>query len=235
MLPVGAPDDHERAAAREALDRVGVPASCALLAVHVPDGHRLAWGECREGAGRTGLHTYPDLELVHLVDPETGERGVSSEGGSSELVLSQLGMRGSALLRWRTGDLVDGVAESRCESCGRTVPRVLGASRGALVPVLELGNGGRAVDVRAVSAALLGRPDVADWRVVLGRSARDGTEQLLVHVTPARGSDPAEVAVAVADDVLATAGLVPSQVVADPSGRLPAGKGQLGRRVLVRR
>lgn len=235
LLLVGAPDDDERAAARDALDQAGVPVSCAVLAVHVPDGHRLAWGECREGGAGIGLHTYPDLELLQVVDPETGERVSGEVRAPSELVLSQLGMRGSALLRWRTGDLVDGIEQTACEGCGRTVPRVLGTRRRALVPVLDLVGGTRAVDLRAVSAALLGRPDVGDWRVVVGRSARDGADQLIVHVTPARGGDPTAVALAVVEDVLATSGLVPTQVVVDPGGALPAGRGRHGRRVLVRR
>ena len=226
VLIAGAPYDDERAALVEALGAIGVTAT--VLAVHVPDGHRLLWGECRPSGGASGLHTYPDLEVVDVVDPETGEQGGT---GAREVVVTQLGMFGTALLRWRTGDVAEAVTDGACPSCSRTVPRVVGLRRGALVPELELRSGTRPVDLRAVASALSGRPDVADWRVVLGRSARDGADELLVHLSPPAGTDAAEVAVAVARDVRLAAGLLPTQVVVAEDGALPLGSG-VTRRIL---
>ena len=68
----------------------------------------------------------------------------------------------------------------------------------------------------------LGRPDVADWRVEVRRAV---PEQLLVHLVPAAGREAADVAVSVARDVRAAAGLLPSQVVLGPAGGLPTGPG----------
>ncbi|MDT7572747.1 MAG: hypothetical protein QOE05_2921 [Actinomycetota bacterium] len=231
VLLVGGAYDDERAAVADALARVGV-SGCVVLSVHVPDGHRLLWGECRASAGRTGLHTYPDLEVVQLVDPETGEATAGSAQG--ELVVTQLGFRGTALLRWRTGDVAQGIEEGACPSCGRTVPRVTGLRPSVLVPALDLRGGARAVDVRGVSAALVGRADVVDWRVVLGRSARDDADELLVHVVPAESADPAEIAVAVARDVRAASGLLPTQVVLAKADELPVDGWALSPRVLSR-
>ncbi len=224
VLVGGAPDDDERAALVAALGVAGVTAT--VLAVHAPDGHRLAWGECRASGGATGLHTYPDLEVVDGVDPETGEQGGT---GPREVVVTQLGLFGTALLRWRTGDLAEAVTDTACPSCSRTVPRVVGARRGALVPRLALRGGSRPVDLRAVASALSGRPDVRDWRIVLGRSARDGADELLVHLQPPDGTDASEVAVAVARDVRLAAGLLPTQLVVAEDGALPLGSGLTGR------
>ena len=223
VLLVGAPDDGERSAVTDALG-----GGVAVLAVHVTDGHRLAWGECREGG--PGLHTYPDLEVVELVDPETGD-----DAAAGELVVTQLGLRGSALLRWRTADLAGSVDTGPCPGCGRTVPRVVGVQRGELVPSLTLRTGARAVrvDLRGVSAALVGRADVADWRVVAGHRARDGADELLLYVVPMRGADLAETAVGVAHDVRNAAGLLPTQVIVVEAGELPDGSGP-SRRVLRR-
>lgn len=221
VLLLGAPSVDERAETAEALVRAGL--NPTVLAAHTPEGHRLLWGECRPGAG---LHTYPDLDLVQLVDPETG---AAAEQG--ELVVTQLGMRGSALLRWRTGDLAEGIETARCASCNRHVPRVMGVERGALVPTLALRTGARPVDLRGVAAALEGRADVVDWRVVVGPSARDGADEVLVHLLPHRDEDPSDLAVGVARDVRAAAGLLPTQVVVDEV--LPDGS-PLTRRVLVR-
>ena len=217
LLLVGAPDDAERTAAVDALGAAGVQAG--VLAVHVPDGHRLAWAECREGDGRTGLHTYPDLEVVDVVDVATGEQPAGP--GRHELVLTQLGLRGTALLRWRTGDVVDGITDEPCASCGRTVPRVLGTRRAGLVPSLQLLEHGAAVDLRAVAGAVLGRPEVTDWRLDHGRHPRLGGDRLLLHVTLAPDADAAQVVVDLAQAVRATAGVLPSQVVVHEDGTLP--------------
>lgn len=226
LLLVGAPSDVERAAAADVLAAAGVQA--AVLAVHVPDGHRLAWGECREGDGRTGLHTYPDLEVVDVVAVDTGERPTTA--GRHELVLTQLGLRGTALLRWRTGDVVDGITDETCPACGRTVPRVLGARRAALVPSLQLLERAAAIDLRAVASAVLGRPEVTDWRVDHGPHPRLGGDRLLLHVELAPDTDPSHATVALAQAVRATAGVLPSQVVVHEPGTL-AGADD-GRRLL---
>jgi hypothetical protein len=228
VLVAGAPYDDERQELREALADAGLE-SAVLLAVHVPDGHRLMWGECRPSSGATGLHTYPDLEVAGLVDPESGETAQGE--GPHEVVLTQLGLRGSALLRWRTGDLAEAVTDSPCPSCGRTVPRVVGTRRAALVPELALRTGARPVDLRAVTSAVSGRTDVRDWRVVLGRSARDDADELLVHVLPVPGTEASDVAVGVARDVRVASGLLPTQVVVVEEGRLPLGP-PVTRRVL---
>lgn len=227
VLLVGAPYADERDEVQDALERAGVDP--VVLAVHVPDGHRLAWAECRQSRGATGLHTYPDLELLDVVAPETGE--ATREEGPYELVVTQLGMRGTALLRWRTGDLVDGVDTSPCPACRRTVPRVAGTARAALVPHLDLRTGRAPVDLRAVAAALVGRPDVQDWRVVVTTSARDGKDLLLVHL--ATSQDPGRVVAEVARGVRTAAGRLPTQVVVAEDGVLPEEGEALGRRLLV--
>lgn len=227
VVLVGAPTEEEREDVEVALEDAGIRAK--VLAAHVADGHRLVWAEC--SPGNEGLHTYPDLDLVQLVDAESGE---SPDGaGPHELVLTQLGLRGSALVRWRTGDLVERITTEPCPSCRRTVPRLIGLRRRALVPDVELRSGRRGVDLRAVAGALLGRTDVADWRVILGKSVRSDASDLLVHVIPHRDSDVTDVAVAVARDVRAASGLLPTQVVIEESGSLPAGQ-PLSRRVHTR-
>lgn len=227
VLLVGAPSDQERADVEAALARAGAKAT--VLAVHAPDGHRLLWGECRQGG--LGLHTYPDLDLVQLVDPETGEAGDGQ--GSQEVVLTQLGLRGSALVRWRTADLADSLESAPCPACSRTVPRLVGVRRRALVPELELRSGLRDVDLRGIAAALVGRADVVDWRVVVGASTRRDASEVIVHVVPAASEDPTDVAVAVARDVRSAAGLLPTQVVVNEPGTLPDGE-RLSRRVHTR-
>lgn len=230
LLLVGAPTDGERRAALGALEAAGA-GDAVLLAVHAPSGARVLWAECRAAGERgvaAGLHTYPDLEIVEVVDAETGEAHVDGPG---EVTLTQLGFRGSALLRWRTGDVVTaGVDQGACPACGRTVPRVpVPVRRGGLVA--RIGAAGVAVDLRAVAGALVGRADLDDWRVLLGRRRRDGREQLLVHLLAS--ADEGEAAVGVAADVRSVSGVLPTQVVASDAVSLAAL--DLGGRALTRR
>lgn len=223
VLLVGAPSDEERDAAQSAAGQ-----RVAVLAVHAPSGARLLWGECRGGGGAAGLHTYPDLEVVQLVDPEGGEP--ANAGG--ELVLTQLGLRGTALLRWRTGDVVAGPVEtSSCPFCKRQVPRIVGVRRAALV---LRSDDGRALDLRAMAGAMAGRVDLSDWRVVVQRRSRDGRGQVVAHIVPT--GDPGEASVAAAADVRSLAGLLPTQIVAATADEVAALDGTpLTRRILLRR
>ena len=203
LLLVGMPTDAERAAATEALgDRL---TAVTVLAVHAPAGARVLWAECREAGADGGLHTYPDLEVVQLVDPETGED--MADGG--EIVLTQLQLRGSAMLRWRTADLTGSrIDASTCVGCGRTVPRLRDVRRAALVLASD---DGRVLDLRSLAGALAGRADVNDWRVVLQRRGRDGRSQVVVHV--ATEGDPGQVAAGAAGDVRSLAGVLPTQMI----------------------
>jgi hypothetical protein len=227
LLLVGAPSDEERLAAKAAVAEA--KSEAVVLGVHAPSGERLLWGECRASGGGSGLHTYPDLGVVQLVEPETGE---PVPAGPAELVVTQLGLRGSALLRWRSGDMVTGIETAPCPGCGRTVPRVMGTRRGALVVGSDIG---RALDLRALAGALAGRSDVLDWRVVVGGRARDARGQVVVHLVPA-GDDAGEAAVGAAADIRAVAGLLPTQLVVADSDDLSSLEGiALTRRLLLRR
>jgi hypothetical protein len=226
LLLVGAPTDAERLAAAHGLARAGGRADTMILAVHAPAGARVLWGECRQSAGSGGLHTYPDLDIVQVVDPDSGE----STDANGELVLTQLGLRGSALLRWRTGDVVDGVTSIRCPSCDRSVPRVEGLRRNGLVAQFETG---RFLDLRGVAGVLSGRADIRDWRLVIGRRSRDGIRSAVVHFTAVDPADPA-VAIGVATDIRNVTGALPTQLIAAESQELVALAGQpLSARILL--
>jgi phenylacetate-coenzyme A ligase PaaK-like adenylate-forming protein len=200
VLLVGAPTAQQR------VDLSAQLPSATVLAVHAPAGARVLWSECRESGAGGGLHTYPDLEVVQVVDPDSGQ----PTAGGGEVVLTQLGFSGSALLRWRTGDLTGGQIDAApCPGCGRRVPRVVDVRPGALVLVSD---DGRTLDLRSVAGAMAGRTDLVDWRVAVGRRARDDRGQVVVHFAPS--GDPGEAAVGAATDIREVAGLLPTQLVA---------------------
>lgn len=226
VLLVGAAD----AALRDEV--AGSVPGAAVLGLWAPEEHRVMWAQCRESAGSpTGWHTYPDIDYVEVVDPETGKPA----NGGGELVITQLGLAGSALLRWRTGDLVDApIANDACPACGRTVPRVPADVTTSALHVETTLRGGTAttLDLRAVAGALAGRPDLADWMVEVVPSGRDGATDLLVLVAP--NGDETDAAVGAYRDVRAVAGVTPSQVVVLSADELAARRRTDGR-VVVRR
>ena len=131
-----------------------------VLAAWAPPGVRALWAECRElGA----LHTWPDAELVEVVDPLT--HVAAPAGAEGELLWSAIGWRGTVFLRLRTG-LSGRVHTDRCPGCGRTSPRI---ELAAPDPVFA-----RVLDAEA---------GIAEWQAELRMVG--GGEELIVFVTPA--------------------------------------------------
>src|SRR5271154_2643834 len=95
---------------------------------------KMAWPECPypEGEVSGGFHLYPDLGIVEIVDPKTGNPG--------EIVFTPLDARGTVVLRYRTGDLIDGgLVYEPCPHCGRQLPRLVGRiSRSSVVKEMRL-------------------------------------------------------------------------------------------------
>jgi phenylacetate-CoA ligase len=74
--------------------------------------------ECTE---RDGLHTWADAFFVECVDPLTGEW--VAEGELGELVWTWLSGDGTAVIRYRSGDLSSVTWHESCP-CGRTHPKI---------------------------------------------------------------------------------------------------------------
>ncbi|NHJ40201.1 MAG: AMP-binding protein [Asgard group archaeon] len=77
--------------------------------------------ECSEGSG---IHLNPRyyywevLDKRSLTPVEDGEKGY--------LCFSHINWRGTAFIRYNTGDLIDGLIWERCEDCGLVFPKILG-------------------------------------------------------------------------------------------------------------
>jgi hypothetical protein len=178
----------------------GLGASSARVqAVWAPAASRVLWGECRppsaDPAQATfGLHTYPDLEVLEVRDPDAGI-GVG-EGQEGELVLTSLGWRGTVLVRYATGAWTGGLVTSvTCPGCGRSVPRLAPeAAEAAWQPAVDAGDGTHTtVDLRRVRGALeaagIRDPAVRDWSLrerggalVLGLDLADKDRALATHL-----------------------------------------------------
>lgn len=158
---------------------------------------RMAFGECPTSDGSSsGYHIFPDMGIFEIVDPDSGE--VLPLEADGELVYTPLTGRGTSVLRYRTGDLVEGgIRTGACPHCGRTLPRIssrlsrvssmqnvaLKKVKGTLVNIEELG--------RVIADDL----DIEEWQIELRKKDGDPLEvdELVLYLATKPGADQAAV------------------------------------------
>ncbi|MGE3166526.1 MAG: phenylacetate--CoA ligase family protein [Planctomycetota bacterium] len=153
---------------------------------------RRCWAECPGGEG-TGLHGYPDLDLFEVIDPKSGE--ILPEGETGELVYTPLDGRGSVVLRYRTGDIVNGgITREPCPACGRCVPRIASnLSRSSNLTDFSLTKlKGALVNLNLFADVLNSHPAVDEWQLVIGKRNDDPFEvdELTLYLSLAPGRNP---------------------------------------------
>lgn len=148
---------------------------------------KMAWPQCPcpDGAEPSGYHLNPDLGIFEVVDPATGEPVGENEPG--ELVWTPLEARGSVVLRYRTGDLIDGgLVFERCPHCGRNVPRLIGRiSRTSEIRELRLDKlKGTLVDFNHLEHVLDNFERIGTWQLELRKANDDPLEidEIILHV-----------------------------------------------------
>jgi hypothetical protein len=175
------PTEDERREVVAAFERVG--ASVAVRALWAPSAARALWAEC-DGGGH-GLHTYPDLEVLEVLDPLTGLP--SDEDG--DLTITSLGWHGTAHVRFQTGTWVDPLRDGPCPGCGRNVPRIYGAVEPHAWELdARTADGRGTVDLRGVAVAIAGARWVTSWRAELRAPvSAGGRDRLHVEVAGVGG------------------------------------------------
>lgn len=159
VLAAGEPlDDGLRARLKRLL-----PTRTVLLSAWAPPGVRAMWWECRNGID---LHTWPEAEVVQVVDPLSG--AAAPPGADGEVVWSAMGWFGTVLVRVRTGVFAT-LEPGPCPSCRLPGPRLaVTAGEPSFLRVLDRHRG------------------VARWQAEL--RVVDGAEELLVFLAPTPGS-----------------------------------------------
>jgi len=155
---------------------------------------KMAWPECPypEDAASGGFHLYPDLNLIEIVDPKTGDP--VDEGQPGEIVYTPLDSRGTVLLRYRTGDLIEGgLVHEPCSHCGRFVPRLVGhISRTSEVKEMQLDKlKGTLIDFNQLEHVLDGVDSIGTWQLELRKRHDDplDLDELVLHVEKLNGTD----------------------------------------------
>jgi phenylacetate-coenzyme A ligase PaaK-like adenylate-forming protein len=130
-----------------------------------------AWMECAD-APDSRYHLYPDLELFEVVNPETGEPVADGERG--ELVLTKLSGAGSVVVRYRTGDIVEGgIVVEPCPHCGR-VTALLDKRIGRVSEIKKVK--GALLDFNEIFGWFSARPEIVEWQLELGNKNDDPFE-----------------------------------------------------------
>lgn len=155
---------------------------------------KMAFAECPVPVDQTpsGYHLYPDLGVVEVVDPKTGEPVPNGQPG--EIVFTPLDSRGTVVLRYRTGDYIDGgLTYEACPHCGRQVPRLVGKiSRSSAFKEVQLDKiKGTLVDFNELEHVLDDAPNVGAWQIELRKLHDDPLEvdELILHVQKTNGAD----------------------------------------------
>jgi phenylacetate-CoA ligase len=148
---------------------------------------KMAWPECPVPAGETpsGFHIYPDLAIIEIVNPHTGEP--VGEGQPGEIVFTPLDARGTVVLRYRTGDCIDGgIVYEPCPHCQRRLPRLVGKiSRTSEVKEMNLDKlKGTLVDFNQLEHALDNVEAIGTWQLELRKAHDDplDLDELILHV-----------------------------------------------------
>jgi phenylacetate-CoA ligase len=130
--------------------------------------------ECDYGGG---MHLSDD-HVVEIIDPATGKH--VEEGASGELVISDIWRQAMPIIRYRTGDLTEGLNLESCP-CGRTAPRLKRISgRVSDIPRVK----GLFVVPRNIQQVLDRYPELGRFQIIIDRPARQDELTLKIAHTP---------------------------------------------------
>jgi len=180
---------------RELCAAMGAP-EVAIMSTYGFTEAKIAWTECMPPGEEapSGFHVYPDMAFLEIIDPETGER--VPDGQPGEIVLTPLDSRGTVVLRYRTGDLIEGgLVHEPCPYCGRTCPRLLGKiSRVSDIKRLNIDKlKGTLVDFNALENILDDTEGIGAWQIEIRKRNDDplDCDIVLVHAVAMNGSGEA--------------------------------------------
>jgi phenylacetate-CoA ligase len=136
------------ASIRRSLAALGAPRARVVQGMSSTELKSGGFRECDEN---TGLHVDPQHFFIEVIDPET--RRPAASGAPGVLVWSHIDWRGTVILRYWSGDLIEGGTKwDECPGCGLTVPRLFGPFRRLEADFIKVK--GTRVDLAELRAAI---------------------------------------------------------------------------------
>ncbi|HXF10378.1 MAG TPA: AMP-binding protein, partial [Desulfuromonadaceae bacterium] len=209
--------DGLREKLRDLAAELGAP-NARILSTYGFTESKMAWAECPCPADKpsAGYHLYPDLGVVEIIDPKTGGPvGTESPG---EIVFTPLAARGTVVLRYRTGDCIDGgLTYEPCPYCHRRVPRLVGRiSRSSEIKEMNLDKiKGTLVDFNELEHVLDDAPHVGAWQLELRKANDDPLErdEIILHVHKIDGGDETQLSRELSERCFRIADVHPNKIL----------------------
>ncbi|MDP2684284.1 MAG: AMP-binding protein [bacterium] len=175
-----------KARAKELLKQVKAD-NVRFLSTYAFTEGKVAWIQCHE---TSGYHLYPDLEYFEVIDKE-GKR--VKDGQPGELVYTSLNWRGSVVLRYRTGDMTEGIDYKPCSHCGKTVPRIkMDIQRTTEIKEFHLTKvKGEFVNLNDFYPLLTSINEIEEWQVEIRKKNNDpfDIDEIVLFITPKSGTN----------------------------------------------
>jgi phenylacetate-CoA ligase len=176
------------------------------------------------GGEKVGYHTWPDLDFFEIVDPETGKR--LPDDASGELTYTALDGRGSIVLRYRTGDMVEAPAldYSPCPSCGLRICRINSVvSRRSDIKEMNLTKlKGTLVNLNLLFEIIPTIPEVNEWQVELRKKNDDPYEndEIVLYITPQGAGQEDTLTKVINEKMRYGMEIVPTAIIFEPLDKL---------------
>ncbi|MEM6821002.1 MAG: AMP-binding protein [Verrucomicrobiota bacterium] len=140
----------------------------------------------------SGYQVYPDMGIVEVVDPDTGE--VLPLNTPGEIVYTPIDARGTIVVRYRTGDIIDGgLTYEPCPYSGSMAPRLFGRiHRRSNVKELDFGKiKGTLVDFNQLEHVLENIDHVGAWQIELRKHNNDplDLDEVILHIERKGGEE----------------------------------------------
>jgi phenylacetate-coenzyme A ligase PaaK-like adenylate-forming protein len=135
-------------------------------------------GGFRDCDENSGLHVDPQHFFIEMIDPET--RLPAKPGAPAVLVWSHIDWRGTVILRYWSGDIIEGgVKFDECPKCGLVVPRLFQPFRRLVSDFIKVR--GARVDLAELRATLETMLERDAYQIEI-KSGDDGRHTVNAHV-----------------------------------------------------
>jgi phenylacetate-coenzyme A ligase PaaK-like adenylate-forming protein len=177
---------------------------------------RCAWAESPTALDESsGYYLYPDKEIFEIIDPKTGE--VKKEGEDGEIVYTSIDSRGSAVIRYRTGDFVKGGITYAPDKNSRLhVPRLSSdITRLSDVKDLQLSKvKGALINLSNFSAIFEGIAGVDEWQIEIRKKDDDPYEvdHLAIYLCAKNGVDREKLNYEIKEKILGAMEITPNSI-----------------------